>query len=505
MSDSDDTDVLLLIPSDLFLIPSSDSEENFNTNIEQQKKTGVVSELIDHMQTLESRILAIESKDSPYNFWNTSCLMTPDGITSSRQTMPKTKYTVSQHSNLQSTATKQSQCFSLPSTPNIRQKPNYSNERKDHCLNFDGNHPIHRAEPSYVKKHDHSKSFSENLHSQHGLQTKNVLNAAIGSPGKDSYLPLSPALNICENNSSLHAHKSPSTGCNSSNKKLIKDMNLPEVNQRLKEIQNNDGSRLYGNRSPHGNTVNPDSDRLGRRKIFETKTNGGPTNNTIDREKKHTSSNRNTVRESVSACNYGKRKDFVDYSLPDSSFSSFDTDRFQTEFKTWNSSCSQNLACSRISESNLKNLEDSDELMNEKQTEISKQSIEGSEKNGFPIMGNFQQEASSRENYDEQVDEIFFPVHSDELPKTQVPSGSTPSNFTLPGSLIETIDIGKSIVGDSNCFRSNSSSNNNESVSNNKRPQCLLTLSDIWNDDPIKPVEERLRLRLGEEKFRREV
>lgn len=59
MSESDDTDVLLLIPPDLFIVPSTESEDDFGST-----KPGVVSEIIEHVQSLESRVFAIESRDS---------------------------------------------------------------------------------------------------------------------------------------------------------------------------------------------------------------------------------------------------------------------------------------------------------------------------------------------------------------------------------------------------------------------------------------------------------
>lgn len=62
MSESDDTDVLLMIPPDFFLVPSSDSEDSDYRG--GKSSTGVVSELIEHVQSLESRITAIESKDN---------------------------------------------------------------------------------------------------------------------------------------------------------------------------------------------------------------------------------------------------------------------------------------------------------------------------------------------------------------------------------------------------------------------------------------------------------
>lgn len=70
MSDSDDTDLLLLIPPDFFLVQTSDldevdSEENFLLrNNQQLVEQSVVNGLITHVNELEDRICLIESLDS---------------------------------------------------------------------------------------------------------------------------------------------------------------------------------------------------------------------------------------------------------------------------------------------------------------------------------------------------------------------------------------------------------------------------------------------------------
>lgn len=63
MSESDDTDILLLIPPDLFTVASSQSEESL-LNYPQFNNSTVVSEILEHVQALEDRISAIEVKDS---------------------------------------------------------------------------------------------------------------------------------------------------------------------------------------------------------------------------------------------------------------------------------------------------------------------------------------------------------------------------------------------------------------------------------------------------------
>ncbi|XP_043482803.1 LOW QUALITY PROTEIN: interaptin [Leptopilina heterotoma] len=93
MSDSDDTDVLLLIPPDLFIVPSSESDEDNSS----RTKPGVVSELIGHLQSLENRVSAIESKDNSLDTSLNNSLDLPRHASysspiSRRRHLPKTKF-----------------------------------------------------------------------------------------------------------------------------------------------------------------------------------------------------------------------------------------------------------------------------------------------------------------------------------------------------------------------------------------------------------------------------
>lgn len=102
MSESDDTDVLLLIPPDLFIVPSSESEEDRPG----RTKPGVVFELVGHLQSLENRVSAIESKDNSLDTSLNNSLDLPRRTSFSspkrhRQTLSKTKFSVSYTSILQ--------------------------------------------------------------------------------------------------------------------------------------------------------------------------------------------------------------------------------------------------------------------------------------------------------------------------------------------------------------------------------------------------------------------
>lgn len=159
MSDSDDTDVLLLIPPDFFLVHTSDSEDSIGPEVwkgyseSHEFEKLVVNDLISQVNELETRISIIENKSSldlPESAWETSCLdqvfdcstyqnlnayqyLRQKDLTLTSQSMLSTQHrfggsygnlrvpqTVNYGTNsLHSTPVKQKQAFSLPSTPSI--------------------------------------------------------------------------------------------------------------------------------------------------------------------------------------------------------------------------------------------------------------------------------------------------------------------------------------------------------------------------------------------------
>lgn len=166
MSDSDDTDVLLLIPPDFFLVHTSDSEDSIGPEVQKRYSECeklVVNDLISQVNELENRISVVETKNSidlPRNVWETSCLhqffdcaaylgfsayqqLGPKDLTLQPQSMSaqhrfggscdnlRTHQGVSCGTNsLHSTPVKQKQAFSHPSTPsidtNVSNLPSYS-------------------------------------------------------------------------------------------------------------------------------------------------------------------------------------------------------------------------------------------------------------------------------------------------------------------------------------------------------------------------------------------
>jgi hypothetical protein len=166
MSDSDDTDVLLLIPPDFFLVHTSDSEESISPEVQEtysEYEKLVVNNLISQVNELENRISVIETKNSidvPRNVWEASCLhqffdcaaylgfsayqqlgqkdlaLLPQSM-SAQQRFGGSCDNLRTHqevscgtNNSHSTPVKQKQMFSLPSTPtvdtNASNVPSYS-------------------------------------------------------------------------------------------------------------------------------------------------------------------------------------------------------------------------------------------------------------------------------------------------------------------------------------------------------------------------------------------
>jgi len=155
MSDSDDTDVLLLIPPDFFLVHTSDSEDSISPEVQErcsEYEKLVVNDLISQVNELDNRISVIENKNSihlPGNVWETSCLhqffdcaaylgfsayqqLGQNDLTLQPESMStqhrfggscdnlRTHQGVSCSTySLHSTPVKQKQAFSLPSTPSI--------------------------------------------------------------------------------------------------------------------------------------------------------------------------------------------------------------------------------------------------------------------------------------------------------------------------------------------------------------------------------------------------
>ncbi|XP_014217061.1 uncharacterized protein LOC106645666, partial [Copidosoma floridanum] len=203
MSDTDDTDILLLIPPDLFAVHSEDDSDSVSCN---NRNSTVVSGLIEQVQLLESRISAIESKDSPDNSLNHT-RQSLDSTMNYRQTLPRTKFSASSTPNLQKSSSKHTQCHSSLTNPNSCQHLHRTNDTH-HTSKTRENNQSNTSSSNVWNKHESSKLLMEPSILQTALQNKNSLHAGTGSAERAPHSMLFSALNVCD-------HDAHAKSCNS--------------------------------------------------------------------------------------------------------------------------------------------------------------------------------------------------------------------------------------------------------------------------------------------------
>ncbi|XP_034244811.1 uncharacterized protein LOC117647240 isoform X2 [Thrips palmi] len=118
MSDSDDTDILLLIPPDFFLVDSSDADSvSHGDNLAGRT---VVNDLISHVNELEDRIAQIEKKDTSFSKLNdstSSVYSSPSSNLMRREMNPSSRHLGSDSSLNSSPSRRVTRHNSLPPTP----------------------------------------------------------------------------------------------------------------------------------------------------------------------------------------------------------------------------------------------------------------------------------------------------------------------------------------------------------------------------------------------------
>lgn len=118
MSDSDDTEILLLIPPDFFLVNSSDDESV--SNIDSVVERTVVNDLISHVNELENRVAQIERKDPSSLKLNDSASSLNSSCSSNfmnTEMNPSSRYLGSNSSLNTSPSRRVTRFNSLPPTP----------------------------------------------------------------------------------------------------------------------------------------------------------------------------------------------------------------------------------------------------------------------------------------------------------------------------------------------------------------------------------------------------
>ncbi|KAK1134562.1 hypothetical protein K0M31_007344 [Melipona bicolor] len=530
MSDSDDTDVLLLIPPDLFLVPSSSESDVCSDQVKERynnKRTGVISELVEHMQSLESRISAIESNNTSLdaNLLNNSLesQIQSDSVGKFRQTLPKTKFSVSENCSLQNTPVKPSRSLSVPSTPNSQSLPNYNNNSHQNDMNL-GNRLSVSISTNATNANEHDEYKHDSLTSQFPVVVSSTAcnvgfpHVTVTSPkGKFHSHPINcrNTNNICVKLPSKQLHSMPSTLLStteqpqSHSKTSIPEMELSEVDELLQEMEATELelSKRINRASMHHCIKEQNS-------ILSNESNSGLKN------KNHDNAHRQSVIRKlefkpcdssydVLSLKSNRKSDvFADISLPYDSFHTNETDTIISEFKTWGQNTQYQV--SKTDEE----IESTDKSVNSnniesiiKTTDVQKEELINQQ---TPL--NVDNVNSINNLHNAQANNIHKKLDissHNELVQCNTATKSTECNsLYLPESY-------KSLQQNGNVLYTNQvhdvpfvkniahASTNTEFLS--RKSQRLLSLSDFWQSNNGNKTEgEIYRIKLEEEKFRRE-
>ncbi|XP_034184021.1 centriole duplication and spindle assembly protein centrobin isoform X2 [Osmia lignaria lignaria] len=506
MSDSDDTDVLLLIPPDLFLVPSSSesdvSSDQVNTDF-SSKRSGVISELVGHMQSLESRISAIESKDNSLDatLLNNSLdskIQNNSGA-KLRQTLPRTRFSISQSSSLQNTPIKPCQSLSVPTTPS-----SLSNH-----INFHQND---------VKSEDHfpmaigtnatnTNEYNKNKHDPVMSHSSVVLSSTACNVGFPHVTfskrePCSYSTNSTNTNNmyvkpcSNQLHSMPSTSTlfspreqPSYSKTSIQEMELFEVDELLQEME---ATELE---------LSKRINRVSMHKCLKEK-NGALSSNENDdicRSNNRNSMYRHSINRKLeyepqhhdilSALPQRKCSEiFPDISLPyNNSFQSNETDKMISAFKTWEQSTQKSLSKTGETENtnDLKNINNANKSVAKASDTKKQETVTEQAKTSDALLLN---ELTKYNTATSTMSTEYNLPHLSETYQSSEQNGNV-------RHMKETSDVPfvKSI-----CH----ASTNTDFFP--RKSQRLLSLSDFWDNNGTKSQEEIRRIKLEEEKFRRE-
>lgn len=363
MSESDDTDVLLLIPPDIFRIPSSSSDSS-SDRTRTDRETGVISELVGHMQSLESRISVIESRDNSLDASMPNSLPNDSqpfydsaSYPYQRQTLPRTRFSVSQGASLQNSPVKSRKSLSVPSTPNGHSSQSCINSpKKDirsgcHLSTIATSNSTNTNNHVTRIKHDALTSYSNSFvvpPASCGTGLSHVTSA------KDSYLPVRSndrTSNLyCKPHNSSHLTIPVSNSSNASigqllqtRPRIVQEMELSEVDKLIQEIEATDLELPK--------RINNASGYQYRNELFHPMLSTQAVDNASSQEKEAQymfgahrklefqlcENNDTQLTDALSAFSQKKTNNaFPDISLPYSdSFHVDKTDKTISEFKTW--------------------------------------------------------------------------------------------------------------------------------------------------------------------------
>ncbi|XP_076620758.1 centriole duplication and spindle assembly protein centrobin [Colletes latitarsis] len=521
MSDSDDTDVLLLIPPDLFLVPSSDSDANSDRGKADYSsgKTGVISELVEHMQSLENRITAIEFKDTSLDgtLLNNSLesQIHNNPIIKFRQTLPRTNLYVSQSCSLQNTPVKPRKSLSVPTTPNSYSLSNHTNFNQNdmklgNCLPMATGTNTTNVNDHDKDKHDHLISHSESsVVLPFGSRSVGFSHAtATSSKGELCSYPLKhckTTSNMFVKPSTNQLHSMPSTSTlfsvteqpHSCSKVSIQNMELSEVNELLQEMEAtelelskriNSVSKHQCHREQSDMLISNHSNNASTSKI-----NNDTRKNSINRKLEFDLEDSNEycdIRPIVSKnmCS----NVFPDISLPyNSSFNFDESEKIISEFKSWGQNGQKpTLKTEKVENiSELKNANNIDKLI------VNGNNIKRRESviEQIPLCADDVNSVNATAGYNVQPHSAHKNVESSLLSDLAQYTSSQQNNNVQQMKQMHNGMCNKSIAHAStntDCFP--------------RKSQRLLSLSDFWDNNSNKSQEEMRRIKLEEEKFRRE-
>ncbi|XP_017882311.1 centromere protein F-like [Ceratina calcarata] len=519
MSDSDDTDVLLLIPPDLFLVSSS-SESDVSCDQARpgcdSKKAGVISELVGHMQTLESRISAIESKDNSLDatFLNHSLESQIQISSTARQTLPRTRFCVSENCSLQSTPVKPCQSLSVPSTPNGHTLPKRINCRQSD-MKLGGNFPMSMGTNATNERDRNKHDFLTSKSSVVVPIACNVGFPHVSSSGRELH---SCPVNYNQNANDMYIkhpfnqlRSMPSTSTllsvteqpQSISKTSMQEMELSEVDELLQEMEVTELEL-----SKRINRISTHNCLKEQTAVLSNDMGDGLRNK--DYMYKHSINRRlefepQKSNHDISLVASKKKSDaFADISLPyNDSFHMNETDKMISEFKTWQRSMESQASKTGEADSprNLDSTDKSSVKTSEQKESGTQQTTSADDVNNIHSVNTHNTQTDPLQK------KLNAPSHSE---STQYNTTSSTNSVECNTYLLDPYRIlqqngNMQYVNQAHdspfTKRMAHASTNTEFLPRKSR---ILSLSDFWENNGNKTQEEIHRIKLEEEKFRRE-
>ncbi|RLU26509.1 hypothetical protein DMN91_000305 [Ooceraea biroi] len=560
MSESDDTDVLLLIPPDIFRVPSSTDSDNSSTDPTgggslRRHRTSVISELVGHMQSLDSRISAIESRDNsldvsvlnnsldsqqPTLYGGSGCQ-----LHQTRQTLPQasTRFTVSQGASLHGgSPVKLRNCLSVPFTPSGCSSQKHANCSRDDArfrpATAITSSPTNTNNPAWVAKRDALTSYSDSFMVPSASCGTGFSHATTVSTTQDSRSPLrandhTSTSNLYYRPHSLLRSSVPVTDLSGEStagqqpvrSKIVQEMELSEVDELLQEMEATElelskrissaGGCLYRNESLQTQSVDTTSNQEtpGAIRTQHKSENTGRDNQRSTFSSRKLDFQSCTSQLTDAAFSQKRTNDvtsFPDVSLAYSdSFHLNETDKMISEFRTWEQSVPSAAKSNGHTTESISSIRNVDFHLSKVPTTTTAGDIRTKETvpdhqgvsfddvstNGVRVQSSSL--LAGRADPVSRVKEVQFSSTVTPVTGTQEPLDLCKTSLSQHNGNSrddrERSKFGKSIahVGTNTDPQS-------------RRYQRLLSLSDFWDVNPTRSQEETFRIKLEEEKFRRE-